>query len=222
MSTLYDGLVGRMEQYRWVMALHIRVLRLDSYSKPDNRMAMTDLTLLGISGSLRAASTNTMLVNEAARHFGGAEFVLADLRLPLFDQDIEDGPGTPAKVQLLSDQIDFADAVVISTPEYNKAIPGVLKNALDWVSRTRGNPWRDKPVAVMSSAAGRAGGERAQWVLRLCLNPFRPHVLAGPEMHLAGPAKEFDAANELTSDLYKSVLQELMSDLRAEALRRKG
>ena len=182
---------------------------------------MTELTLLGISGSLRAASTNTKLVHEAARHFGDAQFMMGDLRLPLFDQDIQDGPGIPSEVQLLADQIAFADAVVISTPEYNKAISGVLKNALDWVSRTEGNPWLDKPVAVMSSAAGRAGGERSQWVLRLCLNPFRPHVLPGPEMHLARPTSEFDDADRLPNEQYQKVLKELMGNLRSEALRRK-
>ncbi|WP_116598758.1 NADPH-dependent FMN reductase [Primorskyibacter marinus] len=183
---------------------------------------MTELALLGISGSLRAASTNTKLVHQAARHFGTAQFMLADLHLPLFDQDIQDGPGIPSEVQLLADQIAFADAVVISTPEYNKAISGVLKNALDWVSRTEGNPWRDKPVAVMSSAAGRAGGERSQWVLRLCLNPFRPHVLPGPEMHLAGPTREFTDDGDLPNELYQKVLKELMKELRSEALRRKS
>jgi chromate reductase len=73
------------------------------------------------------------------------------------------GHGIPAEVQELADQIAAADAVIIAGPEYNKALSGVLKNALDWVSRTKGNPWRDKPVAIMSATGGRAGGERTQF-----------------------------------------------------------
>jgi chromate reductase len=90
-------------------------------------------------------------------------------------------------VQALADAIARADAVMIAGPEYNKALSGVLKNALDWVSRTKGNPWRDKPVAIMSATGGRAGGERTQFSLRLCMMPFRANVLPGPEV-LVGQA----------------------------------
>ena len=109
-----------------------------------------------------------------------------------------------------------ADAVAISTPEYNKGPSGVLKNALDWVSRTEGNPWADKPVAVMSAAAGRAGGELAQALLRGFLVPFQPRLLIGPGVHLAGSSKEFDEAGQLTSDHYQATLTKLMRKLRAE------
>lgn len=177
---------------------------------------MTRPTLLGISGALRAASTNTKLVREAARLFGDCSYVEADLRMPLYDGDLEAAEGVPAPVQLLASQIADADAVVMSTPEYNKAPPGVLKNALDWVSVLPGNPWADKPVAVMSAAAGRAGGERAQMVLRACMVPFRPRILQGPEIHVAGAAKQFDGDGRLTGELYVKELTELMSSLRAE------
>ena len=119
---------------------------------------MPEHHLLGISGSLRKGSFNTKLMREAARLFDPAEFTVADLHLPLFDQDIEDAHGIPPEVQRLADQIAAADAVVISGPEYNKSVTGVLKNALDWVSRTEGNPWQDKPVAIMAATGGRAGG----------------------------------------------------------------
>jgi chromate reductase len=105
--------------------------------------------------------------------------------------------------------------VIIATPEYNKALSGVLKNALDWISRTKGAPWRDKPVAIMSAAAGRAGGERAQSSLRLCLIPFRPLVLAGPEILVASSATAFAADGLLTNPVTITVLQELMDDLKA-------
>ncbi|XHE55279.1 NAD(P)H-dependent oxidoreductase [Phaeobacter sp. BS34] len=117
---------------------------------------MSDPKLLTISGSLRAGATNRKLLAEAARLFGPAEVTEADLNLPLYDGDDEQASGIPAAVQTLADQIGAADAVIISTPEYNGAPSGVLKNALDWVSRTSNKPWQDKPVAIMSAAAGRA------------------------------------------------------------------
>ena len=175
-------------------------------------------TLLGICGALRAASTNRMLLREAALHFAPDSYVEADIDLPLYNADVE-ANGIPAKVTALATQIAQTDAVVISTPEYNKALSGVLKNALDWVSRTQPSPWRDKPVAIMSAAAGRGGGERAQFSLRLCLNPFRAHVLAGPEMMLAASAEQFDAQGHLTSAHYSATLAELMAELRKAASR---
>ncbi|MEP5088135.1 MAG: NADPH-dependent FMN reductase, partial [Paracoccaceae bacterium] len=94
-------------------------------------------TLLGLSGSLRKQSTNRLLLREAARLFGDAEYIEGDLDFPLYNGDNEAAEGVPASVQILADQIAAADAVVISTPEYNKGLSGVLKNALDWVSRTK-------------------------------------------------------------------------------------
>lgn len=173
-------------------------------------------TLLGISGSLRKDATNRKLLREAARLFGDCTYVEADIDFPLYDGDAESADGIPAAVQRLSDQIADADAVIISTPEYNKGPSGALKNALDWVSRTKGNPWADKPLAVMSAAAGRAGGERAQMILRGFMVPFRPRILQGPEMHLAGSSKEFDNNGRLTGELYIKTLQELMDGLRSE------
>ena len=178
---------------------------------------MSQPTLLGLSGSLRQSATNRKLLREAARLFDPASFVEADLNLPLYDGDLEEGEGIPAAVQTLADQIAQADAVIISTPEYNKGPSGVLKNALDWVSRTSGNPWADKPVAVMSAAAGRAGGERAQMILRAHLVPFQPRILQGPEIHLASSSNEFDDDGKLISERYETALNTLMQKLRSEA-----
>ena len=171
-------------------------------------------TLLGLCGSLRRASTNRLLLHEAARHFAPASFTEADLDLPLYNGDLED-LGLPAPVLRLADQIRAADAIVIATPEYNKALSGVLKNALDWTSRVKGGIWRDKPVAIVSAADGRGGGDRAQYALRLCLVPFRARVLPGPEVMVASASKAFDADGRLTEDSYTKLLAELMSDLRA-------
>ncbi len=173
--------------------------------------------LLTIAGALRSASTNRLLVAEAARLFNPEKLTVADLRLPLYDGDLEDAQGIPPEVQTLADQIAAADAVVISTPEYNKALSGVLKNALDWVSRTKGSPWRDKPVAIMSAAAGRSGGERAQSSLRLALNPFRPRLLTGPEVLVASSGQAFDEKGRLINDRYVKALSDLMAQLGALA-----
>lgn len=179
------------------------------------------LTLLGIPGALRAASTNRLLLAEARRAFGEAQQTEANLRLPLYDGDLEEAQGIPPEVQTLADQIAGADAVVIATPEYNKAPPGVLKNALDWVSRTKGNPWRDKPVAIVSAADGRGGGDRSQFALRLMLTPFRPRLLTGPEVLVADASHAFTPEGRLIDPRYQKALGELMQDLRREAERQK-
>lgn len=179
---------------------------------------MADLKLVGLCGSLRKASTNRLLMLEAVRRFGDADFVEGDLRLPLYDGDLEAASGIPAEVQALADQIAAADAVIVATPEYNKGISGVLKNALDWVSRTKGAPWANKPVALMSAAAGRAGGERTQNMARLCLTPFRPLLITGPEVMVAATAQQWDDQGRLINELNAKALDELMQVLRRHAL----
>jgi chromate reductase len=87
---------------------------------------------------------------------------------------------------------------------------------LDWVSRTKGKPWTGKPVAVMSAAGGRSGGERAQMVLRGFMVPFQPRLVSGPEVHLANSSKEFDESGQLTSEIYRGTLEALMQNLRRE------
>lgn len=178
---------------------------------------MATIKLLGISGSLRKDSHNTLLLAEAARLFGeDAQYTLADINLPLYDGDDEESNGVPEAVEALARQIADADAVLISTPEYNKGPSGALKNALDWISRAQVKPWGNKPVAVMSAAAGRAGGERAQMILRGFMVPFRPRILQGPEIHLAASYEAFDAKGQLKGDMYINDLTDLMKGLRAE------
>lgn len=185
----------------------------------DKDTGMTDVTLLGLCGSLRKASTNRLLMMETVRRFSPSRFEDGDLRLPLFDGDVQDSLGIPAEVQRLADQIAAADAVLVVTPEYNKGISGVLKNALDWVSRTDGTPWRDKPVAVLSATAGRSGGERAQNMTRLCLMPFRPRLLTGPEVLVGQTGDQWDAEGRLTNDRYASRIDDLVAELKAEIAR---
>jgi len=175
---------------------------------------MSHPKLIGLSGSLRAGSFNTKLMLEAQRLFGPADFVRADLRFPLYDGDLETADGLPEAVTLLQQQILAADAVIIATPEYNGAVSGVLKNALDWISRGGANPLKDKPVAIMSAAAGRTGGTLAQYSLRHCLTAFQPEILQGPQVAIAGPSNQFDEAGKLTSERYETALGNLMQKLR--------
>lgn len=175
--------------------------------------------LLGISGSLRKESRNTALIHEAARLFAPDEFTLGDIRFPLYDGDLEESEGMPEAVQILVDQIIAADAVIISTPEYNSNISGVLKNALDWVSRSYPFPWVGKPVAIMSAAARRAGGARAQFSLRNCMTPFNPRILQGPEVMVAAAGKAFDDDGRLVGEYNINSLTELMEALRIETER---
>lgn len=173
--------------------------------------------LLGIPGALRKGSTNRLLLAQARLSFGEAQHEEADLRLPLYDGDLEEAEGIPAGVQRLADRIAAADAVVIACPEYNKAPPGVVKNALDWVSRVKGNPWKDKPVAIVSAAGGRGGGDRSQFALRLMLTPFRPRLLTGPEVLVADSSNAFDEGGRLKDARYRKALDDLMGQLRREA-----
>ena len=178
---------------------------------------MSSGTLLGICGSLRAASTNRKLMLEAARVFAPDTFVDGDIRFPLYDGDLEDAEGIPDPVTMLAAQIAAADAIIVVGPEYNKVLSGALKNALDWVSRVKDNPWRDKPVAILSAAAGRAGGERSQITMRLALTPFRPKLLTGPEVMVAASSKAFDEDGRLIDEFAMKLLRELMDELRKTA-----
>lgn len=171
--------------------------------------------LLGISGSLRTASTNTALLRECVRVFEPDSFVMADLNLPLYNEDVE-AHGIPECVQRLSDQISEADGIVLASPEYNKAISGVLKNALDWVSRTKGSPWKNKPVALVSAAAGRSGGERAQYSVRLAMTPFQASLIQGPEFMLASSSNAFDENGRLQDADAETLLGKLMNRLRQQ------
>ncbi|MDF0602970.1 NAD(P)H-dependent oxidoreductase [Psychromarinibacter sp. C21-152] len=177
---------------------------------------MTTHTLLGIPGALRAGSTNRKLLAEALRLYGPADKQVADLRLPLYDGDLEDTRGIPPEVQRLADQVAAADAVIVASPEYNKCIPGVLKNALDWISRTKGGPWNGKPVALISANAGRTGGETGQFTIRHAMTPFRPRFVLGPQVMVADSGNAFDDAGRLTSERYTKALSGLMEQLRAE------
>ena len=132
------------------------------------------MKLLGISGSLRRASFNTVLLHAAQELLpAGVTLTIHDLHdLPLFDQDVED-QGDPAPVTALKQAVDAADALLLATPEYNGGIPGVLKNAIDWASR-KGNArsaaaLAGKRACIVGASPGATGTVRAQDQLRLVL-----------------------------------------------------
>lgn len=170
---------------------------------------MTEPALLVLCGSLRAGSLNRKLMLAAAARFPGP-FEEGDLRLPLYDGDVQDLQGIPEAVVRLAGQIRAADAVLIACPEYNKAPPGLLKNALDWVSRVEGQVLEGKPVALVSAAAGRAGGERSQSLMRWMLQPLRAEVLTHPEVLVGHAADAFDEHGALLSERYQKAVDALM------------
>ena len=175
--------------------------------------------LLGIPGALRAGSTNRKLVLEAIRLFGEADTRVGDIRMPLYDGDAEDAHGLPPEARALVEACRWADVILIATPEYNKSVPGVLKNALDWVSRARPGALKDKPVAIMSASDGQYGGERSQVALRQTLVPFRPVIVNGPEVLVSWSREEraFDGEGRLVQERPLKALTELMAMLRKAA-----
>jgi len=139
--------------------------------------------LLGISGSLRKASTNTAILKSLAEAVADkAELELFPLHdLPLYDQDIDVEPPSPA-VAAFRNAIAAADGVVISSPEYNYGMSGVLKNALDWASRPYGKArLTGKPVLTITASAASTGGVRAQTQLNETLTAIAALVVLRPQ-----------------------------------------
>ena len=156
--------------------------------------------ILGISGALRKASTNTGLLR-ALKEMAPAHvtFDIATLHgIPLFDEDDEAATGKPASVQALDAQIRAADGVVFACPEYNFSVPGVLKNANDWLSRG-GSPFRWKRVGIVGAGGGQfVGTARAQYHLRQNLQALQAITMPRPEVFVNHNEEKFDAAGNLT------------------------
>ena len=172
------------------------------------------MRVLGISGSLRAESYNTQLLRAAAEVLPeGVELELYDgLReLPHYDQDVED-EGAPAPVQDLRASIADADALLIAAPEYNGSLTGVLKNAIDWASRPRGEAsLANKPVAVVGASTGAFGGVWAQAETRKVLGIAGARVVEGDVA--VGHAQERFAGGRLVDPELRAQLGELMRQL---------
>lgn len=162
---------------------------------------MKTYTLLGISGSLREKSYNTALLHafkSAAPE--GVNVEIVDIgEIPHFNQD--DEANFPEIATALKAKIEAVDGIILATPEYNRSVPGVLKNVIDWTSRPWGkNSWAGKPVYVVSASVGPLSGALAQYELKKIMLYLDAHVLGQPEFFLGNATTKFDESNVLTDE----------------------
>jgi chromate reductase, NAD(P)H dehydrogenase (quinone) len=173
------------------------------------------MRILGIAGSLRQGSYNRSLL-QAARELlpEGVELVEYEIgTLPFYNGDVE-AAGGPESVLQLKQAIRDADALLIATPEYNRGVPGVLKNAIDWASRPPlASPLTGKPIAIMGTSTGRGGTARAQEQLRAALEFSRANVLEQPEVLVPEAFMRFDEHGELVDSGIRAELAELLDTL---------
>jgi chromate reductase, NAD(P)H dehydrogenase (quinone) len=151
--------------------------------------------VLVICGSLRKGSYNAALARTLPTLAPAALKLRAApsfATFPLYNHDIQDSTGFPADVNAWADAIRAADALIIVSPEYNWSIPGGLKNAIDWVSRMKEQPFKDKPVALQSAAGGILGGSRMQYHLRQSLTSVDVVLFGRPEVIVTFAAQKFD------------------------------
>lgn len=181
---------------------------------------MRDFHILGVSGSLRKASYNSAALRAAQELAPGSTVItLADISaIPMYNGDVRE-QGLPPTVESLVEQVASADAVLIATPEYNYTIPGVLKNAIDWVSKAPDQPFRNKPVAVMGASMGAIGTARAQYDLRKVFVFLDAHVLNQPEIMIAAAHTRFDASGHLTDEMTRTLIGKQIVALKDWALR---
>jgi chromate reductase, NAD(P)H dehydrogenase (quinone) len=172
-----------------------------------------DVRVLGFSGSLRKGSYNTALLHAAVNflpeHMTMEIFDIAPI--PLYNEDIR-AQGYPTPVQRFRDRILAADALLISTPEYNYSIPGVLKNAIDWASRPP-NPLNDKPVAIMGATTGMFGTARAQMALRQVLVFSNMHPINKPEVLIMQAQNKLDAEGNIVDQPTRDFVRQLLEAL---------
>lgn len=172
------------------------------------------LRILGLAGSLRRASWNRRLLESAATLApAGATMEVYDAlsTVPLFDEDLElaTAPDGPPGVHALRAAIAAADGLLIATPEYNHALPGVLKNALDWLSRDD-QLLAELPVAVLGASSGPWGTRLAQASLRQVLHTCGALVMPSPTLFVAHAADRFDTQGTLADAATRASLQRFM------------
>jgi NAD(P)H-dependent FMN reductase len=153
--------------------------------------------IIGISGSLRRGSYNSMLLAAAAEVIGDAGTIeIASIRdFPLYDADVETGQGLPESVRALKERIAAADGLLLATPEYNHSIPGVFKNAIDWLSRPQSDIRRvfgGLPVAVMGATPGRGATALAQAAWLPVLQTLMARPWFGRSLQIAKAGDLFD------------------------------
>ncbi len=186
---------------------------LPRHSRPLEEAPLSNpLRLLGITGSLRRGSYNTSLLRAAPAHLPeDVALTLRDLHgIPLYDGDVE-AQGLPESVVAFREAIRGADGVLISTPEYNHGMPGVLKNAVDWASRGKDQPFPGKPVALVSASNGGFGGARSQiaWLPTLMILGAR--FMRRPEFYLSNAGAAFAPDGSLQDPRTREQFQKLLA-----------
>jgi NAD(P)H-dependent FMN reductase len=180
---------------------------------------MSDINVLVLLGSLRAASINRQLAELAVESAPeGVSLQLFDRlgELPFYNEDI-DNDDVPEPVVTLRAEAADADATLVVTPEYNGSIPGVLKNAIDWLSRPFGDSaLKDKPLAVVGAAGGQYGGVWAHDETRKSFGIAGPRVVE--ELKLSVPLKALDGKHPRENAEVADNLRNVVGKLAAEVL----
>lgn len=158
-------------------------------------------TYVAFSGSIRKDSYNTNLLKALQEMVGDrAKIEICEIsNLPLFSQDTESS--FPAEAQALKDKVEAADGVIFATPEYNRSIPGVLKNAIDWISRPWGkNSFAGKPVLVLGASVAPTSAALAQYHLKHIMLYLDAKVIGQPEFFMGSASDKFDASGKLADE----------------------
>jgi NAD(P)H-dependent FMN reductase len=176
--------------------------------------------IIGIAGSLRQGSFNAALLRAAVELTpSGTQLEQASIRdIPLYDGDVEARSGLPAAVVELKDRIARADGLLLVTPEYNNSMPGVFKNAIDWLSRPASDIARvfgDRPLALIGATPGRGGTllSQAAWLQVLRTLGTRPWFVG--RLNVSGAGKVFDASGALVDEQVRAQLSEFMAGFAA-------
>lgn len=168
------------------------------------------MDILVICGSLRKGSYNKSIVR-AFPSLAPASMKFTDApsfeEFPIYNADKHEASGIPARVTVLGDAIRKADAVLIVSPEYNYSIPGGLKNAIDWVSRIKDQPFANKPIALMSASPGQLGGARMQYHLRQSFVFLNGRIFNTPEIFVASAQNRINEQGELTDETTRGFIK---------------
>lgn len=181
-----------------------------------------NLHILSFAGSLRKSSFNKAILEQAKTLVpDNVTLEIFDLaNIPLYNEDVEEA-GMPEAVVELAERLKQADALLISTPEYNYSISGVLKNAIDWLSVVEGDPLKGKPVAIMGVSAGGFGTVRAQYHLRQIMVYLDMYPINKPEVMISSAYSKFDETLTLVDEKSIALIQELLVNLSVWAKRLK-
>jgi chromate reductase len=168
--------------------------------------------VVALCGSLRQKSYNAMLMHMALQALGPEAHteVLPWAEVPPFNADHLDEQGPPASVVRLCERIRTADGLLLVTPEYNFALPGMLKNTLDWLSRGADQPFARKPVALLSATTGPLGGARVQNEARRVLLFLNAMVLQKPEIYVGNAASKFNAEGQCSDAVTRDFVTQQM------------